>query len=262
MVGYAGYKDTSIATTTMTAIMKNMEKLVRLEETGGDTAELARTVVDALPNTSAVWAFRQVVLIRQSQKRLEKAIAKAQGVVDKAIEEAKAAAVYRARGAPPLKEPAASVAAKAEIKGLEAEIAAIEENNAMLLRIVRDQIRDMDEMRDIRQWRSLGGPMPGHLEARIQQWYEEKAEELGLGEEQESPVRPEVDVLDWHYTGPMDPVVEKPIAPAEPVAVVEEPARMRVSYVIPPSETAMQRRQRLLFPGIWRKTAERVMIPA
>jgi hypothetical protein len=245
--------------------MKNMEKLVRLEEAGGDAEEITRltsAVADALPTASAVWAFRQVVLIRQSQKRLEKAIAKAQGVVDKAIEEAKAAAVYRARGAPPLKEPAASVAAKAEIKGLEAEITAIEEKNAMLLRVVRDQIRDMDEMRDIRQWRSLGGPMPGHLEARIQDWYEEKAEELGLDEEQASPVRLAVDVLDWHYTGPMDPVVEKPIAPAEPVAVVEEPARMRVSYVIPPSETAMQRRQRLLFRGVWRKTAERVMIPA
>lgn len=247
----------------MTAIMKNMEKLVRLEEAGEDTAALAAAIADALPTASAAWAFRQVVLIRKEQARLEKAIAKAQGIVDKAIAEAKAAAVYRPRGAPPLKEPAASVAAKAQIKELETEIAAIEEKNTLLLRVVRDQIRDIDEVREIRQWRSLGGPMPGHLEERIQAWYEEKAEDLGLDAGQETPVRPEVDVLDWHYTGPMDPVVEEaPAVVEEAAAPVEPPPRMRVSYVVPPNETAAQRRQRLLFRGVWRKNAERVMIPA
>ncbi len=265
MVGYAGYKDTS-NTTTMTAIMKNVEKLVRLEESGGDAEEIARltgAVADALTNASAVWAFRQVVQVRRSQARLEKAIEKAHGVVEKAIAEAKAAAVYRPRGSPPLKEPAASVAAKVQIKELEAEIAAIEEKNMLLIRIVRDQIRDMDEMREIRQWRSLGGPMPGHLETRIQEWFEEKSEELGLAPLAEQPTEelPANDPLDWHSESPIDPEPTVVIA-AEVAEPVPEPKRMRVSYVVPPNETAMQRRKRLLFPGVWRKTAERVMIPA
>jgi hypothetical protein len=59
----------------------------------------------------------------------------------------------------------------------------------------------------------------------------------------------------------MDPAPTVVIA-AEVAKPVPEPKRMRVSYVVPPNETAMQRRQRLLFPGVWRKTAERIMIPA
>jgi len=242
--------------------MKNVEKLVRA---GGDDPALTASVETALVLPQTVWAFRQVAEVRLQQERLEKAVEKAQGIIQKAIEEAKAAMVYRPRGAAPPKEPAAVSAAKGKIKELRAEIAALEEKNGLLIRVVMDQIREIDEMREVRQWRTLGGPMPGHLATRIQTWYEEKVEVMGLAplEGKKATDQLQADPLDWQSTLQIDSEPQELLAPTEAVEEpVAPPARMRVSYIVPADESPAERRKRQLFPSVWRRGAQRVMIPA